>query len=50
MYVGTERENRFDNPNLIPSKEMEEKRIPRGTLDYCSEEGVLLSGGKTIRL
>ena len=38
-YTGTVRDNRAGKPNLLPTSEFTKKK--RGTLDYCSSEGVM---------
>lgn len=40
-YVGTARVNRIGNPPLMAPKTMEKKSVARGTLEYCSADGIV---------
>ena len=45
-YVGTARENRVGHPPLKSVKDMGKKSTPRGTLDYCSSDGIVVARWK----
>ena len=45
-YVGTARENRVGNPPITASHELNKKQVERGTLDYSSTDGILVTRWK----
>lgn len=49
-YVGTARENRIGYPPLKSVKDMEKKNVPRGELNYCSSQGMLVARWKDNKI
>ena len=45
-YVGTAKENRVGNPPITASHELNKKQVGRGTLDYSSTDGILVTPWK----